>query len=290
MAKSKGGFYAVRKGRQPGVYLTWEECQNMVNGFRGAVFKKFATEAEAQDFINGTFTSANVSRGSAASASSSSPSSSTAGKKRSASEANLAQHNSSVGNSQTNLCSTSANRRRINVYCDGASSANGQARARAGWGVWFEDMQYQHLNEARRLPGPMQTNNRAELTAIWRACLLCPDPVAQLVIYTDSKYCVQAINDWQAGWRRRGWKLSSGDAVQNVDLIRRIERAFRARSLRPQLIHVAGHAGIHGNEMADKLAVEGASMPVAPASDELGELSDSDNEGHGSGSNKRSRY
>lgn len=29
-------FYAVRAGKIPGVYLTWAECQAMINGFAGA--------------------------------------------------------------------------------------------------------------------------------------------------------------------------------------------------------------------------------------------------------------
>jgi ribonuclease HI len=44
-------FYAVRKGRIPGVYLKWIECQSQIAGFKGAEFKKFATLEEAQEFM-----------------------------------------------------------------------------------------------------------------------------------------------------------------------------------------------------------------------------------------------
>lgn len=27
-------YYAVKKGRHPGIYNTWEECQNEVNQFK----------------------------------------------------------------------------------------------------------------------------------------------------------------------------------------------------------------------------------------------------------------
>jgi len=46
-------FYAVRRGNKPGVYTSWPECQEQIAGFRGAQFKKFATEAEAEDFVKG---------------------------------------------------------------------------------------------------------------------------------------------------------------------------------------------------------------------------------------------
>jgi len=46
-------FYAVRRGVKPGVYTSWPECQEQIVGFRGAQFKKFATEEEAGDFVKG---------------------------------------------------------------------------------------------------------------------------------------------------------------------------------------------------------------------------------------------
>ncbi len=47
-----GKFYAVRDGRIPGIYLTWDECRKQVTGYSGAVYKSFATRAEAEDFMN----------------------------------------------------------------------------------------------------------------------------------------------------------------------------------------------------------------------------------------------
>ena len=44
-------YYAVKKGTTPGIYTTWAECQQNVNGYPGAIYKSFATEAEAKAFI-----------------------------------------------------------------------------------------------------------------------------------------------------------------------------------------------------------------------------------------------
>ncbi|XP_037247294.1 ribonuclease H1 isoform X2 [Falco rusticolus] len=49
--KGDSMFYAVRKGRQTGVYRTWAECQEQVNKFPSASFKKFATEKDAWAFV-----------------------------------------------------------------------------------------------------------------------------------------------------------------------------------------------------------------------------------------------
>ena len=44
-------FYAVKIGKTPGVYETWAECQNQINGFSGAVYKGFVTKEEALAFV-----------------------------------------------------------------------------------------------------------------------------------------------------------------------------------------------------------------------------------------------
>ncbi len=44
-------YYAVQKGRHPGVYENWSDCQREVIGAAGAVFKKFKTRAEAEAFV-----------------------------------------------------------------------------------------------------------------------------------------------------------------------------------------------------------------------------------------------
>jgi viroplasmin and RNaseH domain-containing protein len=45
-------FYAVKKGIEPGLYTSWEECAKQIEGFSGAEYKKFKTETEATDYIN----------------------------------------------------------------------------------------------------------------------------------------------------------------------------------------------------------------------------------------------
>lgn len=49
MAKKK--YYAVKAGKTPGIYRTWEECKSQVEGYSNAVFKGFSTEEEAMEFV-----------------------------------------------------------------------------------------------------------------------------------------------------------------------------------------------------------------------------------------------
>ena len=46
-------YYAVKKGRTMGVYDTWDECKANVNRYKGAIFKSFPTQKEANDFVWG---------------------------------------------------------------------------------------------------------------------------------------------------------------------------------------------------------------------------------------------
>ena len=49
MAKQK--FYAVKKGKKPGIYETWEACKASVDGFSGAQYKSFASRKEAEAYL-----------------------------------------------------------------------------------------------------------------------------------------------------------------------------------------------------------------------------------------------
>ena len=43
--------YAVKRGRNPGIYGTWQECREQVHGYGGAVFKSFDTMEAAREFM-----------------------------------------------------------------------------------------------------------------------------------------------------------------------------------------------------------------------------------------------
>jgi len=47
MAKKK--FFVVWEGKEPGIYRSWDECKRQIHGYGGALYKGFATEAEARE-------------------------------------------------------------------------------------------------------------------------------------------------------------------------------------------------------------------------------------------------
>jgi viroplasmin and RNaseH domain-containing protein len=50
-------FYAVRIGRRPGIYTSWEACQEQILRFPAASYKKFKTEDEVHYIWADYFTS-----------------------------------------------------------------------------------------------------------------------------------------------------------------------------------------------------------------------------------------
>ena len=44
-------YYAVRVGKVPGIYQTWDECKKNVHGFPAAEYKSFPSVEEAKAYM-----------------------------------------------------------------------------------------------------------------------------------------------------------------------------------------------------------------------------------------------
>lgn len=53
-------YYAVRQGRQVGIFTSWDECKRLVTGYKGAEYKSFTDKASALAFLENTTPSASV--------------------------------------------------------------------------------------------------------------------------------------------------------------------------------------------------------------------------------------
>lgn len=97
------------------------------------------------------------------------------------------------------------------------------------------------------------TNNRMELIAILHVLKIAAEhPDEGYIIYSDSAYAVNSINDWIRGWAANGWVNSRKVTVENVDLMQEI---YKYINLDNYLIRkIRGHDGELGNELADAAA------------------------------------
>jgi ribonuclease HI len=114
--------------------------------------------------------------------------------------------------------------------------------------VWVED---DRIVEQRSGVDPSTTNNRMELQALITAFELLPTDAA-LTVYSDSQLCVKTVNEWAAGWERRGWRRKSGP-IANLELVKKL---YRLAGDRPhvKLEWIKAHDGSRWNEYADALA------------------------------------
>ena len=53
MSEKQKKVYAVRKGRQTGLFYSWPACQEQIKGYSGAEYKSFITEQEANIYLAG---------------------------------------------------------------------------------------------------------------------------------------------------------------------------------------------------------------------------------------------
>ncbi|GMR35811.1 hypothetical protein PMAYCL1PPCAC_06006, partial [Pristionchus mayeri] len=144
-------------------------------------------------------------------------------------------------------------------YTDGACSKNGRANAKAGWGVWWGDG---HENNDCGAVDGEQTNNRAELMAVIKAISRARNRgLPKLIIRTDSQLLINSMDKWIVKWRNNGWKTADGKDVKNQDLLQLLDQQLEVYPVHFE--HVPGHAGVHGNEMADQLARHAAAEVAA---------------------------
>ena len=50
---AKKNYYAVKQGKVPGIYRTWDACKAQVHGYPGAIYKGFERLEEAEAFLGG---------------------------------------------------------------------------------------------------------------------------------------------------------------------------------------------------------------------------------------------
>lgn len=48
-----GKFYAVKEGRNIGIFMSWDECKKQIDGYSGAKYKSFKSIQEATAYIDG---------------------------------------------------------------------------------------------------------------------------------------------------------------------------------------------------------------------------------------------
>lgn len=149
----------------------------------------------------------------------------------------------------------------ICVYTDGACIHNGKPNAKAGMGVYFGK------NDPRNLSKPVsgkQTNNTAELGAIWEAYQILANEITvdkkNILIYSDSIYAIRCCTTYGAKVIAMNKESEKTKQIPNYNLVVKMYNTFKnLKNVKFQ--HIKAHTGakdIHsiGNDEADRLANE----------------------------------
>jgi len=216
MAKKK--YYAVSKGRNTGIFTTWDETKNSVDGYKGAVYKSFPTLAEAEKWLKNPVIT----------------------KTKSVKKTVKAPAEKPVGNDST-----------VIIYSDGGSINN---PGPGGYGaVIIRGNDIKEIAEGFRLT----TNNRMELLGVISALMAIGSTSLPIQVYTDSRYVVNGMSKgWARSWKKKGWRKSNNEPALNSDLWEKLLQLDN--KLKIQYNWVKGHAGNYYNERCDELAVQSA--------------------------------
>ena len=93
------------------------------------------------------------------------------------------------------------------------------------------------------------------MTAVIKALEALIEP-CEVIIHTDSRYVIDGMTKWIAGWKRNGWINSSRKPVRNADLWHELIEAARRHKVEWQWVR--GHSGHVENERVDRLASDAA--------------------------------
>lgn len=144
-----------------------------------------------------------------------------------------------------------ASARRYVVATDGACRGN---PGPGGWGAILTSFDADRLPRTKTLSGAKRqtTNNEMELTAAIKALAWLPANDVPALVYSDSQYVINGMNDWRHGWAAKNWRKADGKPVKNRELWEALIAAMGAREVTWEWVR--GHAGHQGNETADQLA------------------------------------
>lgn len=229
-------YYVVLKGRRPGIYSTWSECQSQITKFSGAIYKKFTNQQQAEYFLKYGQEMTDI---------------------------NLKKESPSISSiKKINTIKSKGGHSILYIYTDGSCINNGKKNALGGVGVHYSDPNISELSF--KFDG-QSTNNKMELLAIYTAIVNIINKVKnyqQIIIFTDSNYSISCLTKFIKGWIKNNWILSNGEPVKNKDLIEKIYLLLQQYD-NITFEHINSHTGkqdVHskGNARADQLAVQGA--------------------------------
>lgn len=212
-------FYAVAKGYNLGIYCSWDECYKQVNGFKGANYRKFDDEKEAENYILNLVHTC---------------------------EAIYEKKYKKFSESECDYY----------VYTDGSCINNGKINPIAGIGIYFNENDERNVSSIITSDEKL-TNNIAELTALIKCYEIIKhelDAGKKICIFTDSQYSIKCATFYGEKNEVLEWTKE----IPNKDLVRELYNIYKNNN-NLLIEYIKAHTNKKdqhsiGNKNADKLA------------------------------------
>ncbi len=232
-------YYAVHKGKFGAkIYNNWADCKKSIDGFVGAIYKKFENIVEATKFMEEGFGNNKPKFI----------------QKKEDYETNNQDEIEKVLNDENA-------HKNVIIYTDGSCIRDAETKkVYCGYGIIIPDL---NIRLSEPLNDTKLTNNRAEMRAILHAIELVSEEKKsqkRLCIFTDSQYCKYIFQGTGSRYEKDGF-MKDGVEVPNKDMI--ITALSYIRKYNIAILKVRAHTektDVHStyNDAADKLANEGA--------------------------------
>jgi len=219
-------YYAVANGRSIGIFSTWEECNVFVKGFKGAVYKKFTTQSEAEHFII-----TNVVKST---------------------------------KEEIEVPKDSETAPDYYVYTDGACSNNGRKTAMAGIGIYFGMGDARNLS--KKIEGKQTNNTAELSALIETYGLIASDLEngKRVGIVSDSEYAIRCVTSYGEKCFQKGWQQEIPNK-ELVKMAYEIYHNLENVSFIHVRAHTSGtDAHSVGNDHADRLANQAIGVETCP--------------------------
>lgn len=212
-------WYAVARGRETGVFETWNEAKKHVEGLFSASFKKFPSREAAEAFVQ--------------------------------------QHQENT--KSTSMDPNPEHADTLVAFCDGSALQNGRRDCQAGFACVFPHCTSWNVAKKLLEPRATNNRAEyfAALEAMKRANVEDATQTRVLFIFSDSMLLIRSMTEWIGTWRRNHWCKANGAPVLNRDILEQLVAAQGER--RVVWRHVKAHTGKKDwrskwNDVADRAA------------------------------------